>query len=70
MEVRRLCEFLEVDLDAKTQADIVDMCSFEKMSKEKDEKAKSRSFHEAFKFYRKGNIIGIPSVLCSCSRVN
>lgn len=58
-ELDRLLQFLGVDLDEQLKKDILDACSFERMSKEKMLGPKhlvEKAFHQGFNFFRKGEI--------------
>lgn len=54
-ELDKLLKFLDIDLDEKLKCDIIEMCSFEKMQKDKGSDKMSEAFLKRdFKFYRKG----------------
>lgn len=55
-ELNKLANFLGIEACADFKAQIIDMCDFEKMAKDKfSEEAKKLSFKGEFTFFRKGN---------------
>ena len=57
-ELDKLLRFLDIDLDDMLKSDIIDMCGFEKMQKDKGkDKMGEMNLRKDFKFFRKGIII-------------